>query len=193
MIAANTGFGDHYSAAQWVEYCNASTHTIGGSWRKQNGHKEPYGVKYWCVGNEMWGNWQLGYMHLDQYVLKHNRTAEAMLEVDDSLVLIGSGDIRSRSQSLSDPSKERGWSEGLLQECADKMDLISEHFYCGRTPWTEDQREPVLDHVTRVKLFIRLICDQHRELQAKMDHLKDKMIPIAMDEWNYWHPRICVW
>jgi len=187
VIAANTGFGDHYSAAQWVEYCNASTHTIGGSWRKQNGHKEPYGVKYWCVGNEMWGNWQLGYMHLDQYVLKHNRTAEAMLEVDDSLVLIGSGDIRSRSQSLSDPSKERGWSEGLLQECADKMDLISEHFYCGRTPWTEDQREPVLDHVTRVKLFIRLICDQHRELQAKMDHLKDKMIPIAMDEWNYWH------
>ncbi len=187
VIAANTGFGDHYSAAQWVEYCNASSKTIGGSWRKANGHKEPFNVKYWCVGNEMWGNWQLGYMHLDHYVLKHNRTADAMLEVDDSLVLIASGDIASRSKSLSDPEIERGWSEGLLQECADKMDLISEHFYSGRTPWTDQQREPLLDHVTRVKLFIRSICDQHRELQGKMEDLKDNMIPIAMDEWNYWH------
>ena len=187
VIAANTGFGDHYSAAQWVEYCNSSAKTVAGGWRKANGHKEPFNVKYWCVGNEMWGNWQLGYMHLDHYVLKHNRTADAMLEVDDSLVLIASGDIRSRSESLSEPKVERGWSEGLLQECNDKMDLISEHFYSGRTPWTDQQREPVIDHVTRVKLFIRLICDEHRELQANMEELNGKVIPIAMDEWNYWH------
>ena len=68
MIAVNTGFGDDYSAAQEVEYCNGSADTIGGSWRAKNGHAEPYGVKYWCVGNEMWGTWQLGFMQLDQYV-----------------------------------------------------------------------------------------------------------------------------
>jgi len=187
MIAVNTGFGDHYSAAQWVEYCNASADTIGGSWRKTNGNNLPYGVKYWCVGNEMWGTWQLGYMHLDHYVLKHNLTANAMLAVDDSLVLVGSGDIKTRSKSLNDPTKERGWSEGLLQECSDRMDMISEHFYSGRVPWETNGREPLPDHVIRVKEFIRKICDQHRVLQAGMEQLKGRIIPIAMDEWNYWH------
>ena len=59
VIAVNTGFGDAYSAAQEVEYCNGSADTVGGSWRAKNGHAKPYGVKYWCVGNEMWGpgNW----------------------------------------------------------------------------------------------------------------------------------------
>ena len=42
MIAVNTGFGDAYSAAQWVEYCNAATTTLGGGWRAKNGNKAPY-------------------------------------------------------------------------------------------------------------------------------------------------------
>ena len=186
IIAANTGFGDSYSAAQWVEYCNASADTIGGSWRVKNGHKEPYYVKHWCVGNEMWGNWQLGYMHLDQYVLKHNQTAKAMLAVDPTLVLVGSGDINTRSVNLT-TEEERGWSEGLLQDCADNMDMISEHFYAGRLPWTEDQREDVLTHVKRIKENIKSITDKHRELQANMPSLKGRVVPISMDEWNYWH------
>ena len=62
--------------------------TIGGRMRIENGTTEPFGVKYWCVGNEMWGNWQLGYMHLDQYVLKHNRSARAMWDVDPDLAQI---------------------------------------------------------------------------------------------------------
>ena len=186
MIAANTGFGDAYSAAQWVEYCNASTDTIGGSWRAKNGHEKPYDVQDWCVGNEMWGDWQLGYMHLDHYVLKHNQTAKAMLAVDPTLVLVGSGDILTRSVSLTS-EEERGWSEGLLQDCADYMDMISEHFYAGRTPWSDTAREDILTHVKRVKEHIKDIADQHRVLQADMPSLKGRIIPISMDEWNYWH------
>ena len=78
MIAANTGFGDAYSAAQEVEYCNAGAETIGGKMRVENGEAEPFGVKYWCVGNEMFGTWQLGFMQLQHYTQKHNRVAAKM-------------------------------------------------------------------------------------------------------------------
>jgi len=72
MIAVNTGFGDAYSAAAEVEYANGAITTDNGRWRAQNGNPEPYHVKWWCVGNEMFGTWQLGYMSLNHYVLKHN-------------------------------------------------------------------------------------------------------------------------
>ncbi|MCX6927541.1 MAG: TIM barrel protein [Verrucomicrobia bacterium] len=130
VVAVNTGFGDAYSAAQEVEYCNASPDTVGGSWRAKNGRHEPYGVKLWCVGNEMFGNWQLGYMDLKQYVLKHNEVARYMLQVDPSIKLIGVG-------SLAD------WSKGMLEECASRMDYISRPRSLGaiRKRWTYQTRQ----------------------------------------------------
>ena len=192
MIAVNTGFGDAYSAAQWVEYCNASTDTVGGSWRQKNGNETPYDVHYWCVGNEMWGSWQMGYMHLDQYVIKHNMVAKAMWKVDNSLTLVGSGDFDAQSKSLTNNLEDggnrvRGWSEGLLEDCAENMNLISEHFYCGRLPWNQQQRIDLVSHVAQIKDMIKKKADQHRNLQAKMPNLKGRIIPIALDEWNYWH------
>src|SRR5690606_22633371 len=119
LIAVNTGFGDDYSAAQEVDYCNGAADTIGGSWRVKNGHAEPYGVKYWCVGNEMFGNWQLGYMALPQYAQKHNLVAKAMLKADPTIELIGVGNF--------DPKDNAKWSEGMLKDCHEHMDYISEH------------------------------------------------------------------
>jgi alpha-N-arabinofuranosidase len=180
MIAANTGFGDDYSAAQEVEYVNGGADTIGGSWRVKNGHAEPYNVKYWCVGNEMFGNWQLGYMRLDHYTLKHNRVARAMLKADPSLKLVGVGD-------LGPPDARDRWSEGMLRNCRDHMHYISEHFYRGRTPWGEQTPDNVPDHVAMLKNSIREKADGHRKLQGELGMLPDNLMPIAMDEWNYWH------
>lgn len=189
MIAANTGFGDAYSAAQWVEYCNASAQTIGGSWRAKNGHAEPYGVKKWCVGNEMWGAWQLGYMQLPHYVLKHNWVASAMWKVDPSLVLVAVGDFETNPPVLDPalPKPTGGWSQGMLEGCADYMTMLSEHFYSGRRPWTNEQRVDLLTHVSLVRDTIRKRASDHRALQAKLPNLKGRIVPIAMDEWNYWH------
>lgn len=187
VVTANMGFGDAYSAAQWVEYCNAGGETVGGQMRIDNGTTQPFGVKYWCVGNEMWGNWQLGYMHLDQYVLKHNRSARAMWDVDPAIVLVGSGDIRTRSKSVNS-ERVRGWSEGLLQDSGAHLNLVSEHFYAGRTPWQpEIGHEPTAQHVTRIAEFIRLIAGEHRKLQPTIKQLEGRTVPIAMTEWNYWH------
>lgn len=189
MIAANTGFGDSYSAAQWVEYTNGDTSTIGGSWRAQNGHKEPYGVRYWCVGNEMWGNWQLGHMQLHHYVLKHNEFAEAMLDADSNLVLIASGDLERINHGTDPVQSRRGipWTEGMLLDSSNYMDMISEHFYAGRTPWSETGRVALTQHIASMQNSIRTKAEGHRVLQTQLEHLDDRIIPIAMTEWNYWH------
>ena len=182
MIAANTGFGDAYSAAQEVEYCNASGDTIGGSWRVKNGHVEPFAVKYWCVGNEMFGVWQLGFMRLDHYAEKHNRVATAMHKVDPSLQLIGSGDLNTRSRTgRRGEGPERGWSERMLQDCADNMDMLSEHFYVRRPS------DDVPKHVAQIVDAIHGKAEGHRKLQASLPNLKGRIVPIAMDEWNYWY------
>ena len=185
VIAANTGFGDEYSAAQWVEYCNRGTDTIGGSWRAKNGHKKPYGVKYWCVGNEMFGPWQLGFMQLSHYVQKHNLVAQAMWDADPSLQLIGVGSF-GEINSKNDPEQKFHWTEGMLRECAENMNFISEHFYRGRTPWAPEEPN-LIGHVNLLKDSIITKAEGHRKLQKELGLLDTRPVPIAMDEWNYWH------
>lgn len=167
LISVNTGFGDSYSAAQEVEYCNGGKTTIGGGWRIANGHAEPYRVKRWCVGNEMFGNWQLGYMQLDQYELKHKDVVEKMRAVDPQLTFVGVGAVGD-------------WSRGMLQNCAAQMDLISEHFYCGSA-------DDVVSHVQQIPAAIRHIAQAHREYRKELSALAGRDIRVAVDEWNYWY------
>ncbi len=187
LIAANAGFGDAYCAAQWVQYCNGAADTLAGSWRAANGHKAPYGVKYWCVGNEMFGTWQLGYIRLSQYELKHDMFADAMWKVDPSIKLVAVGDLDTNNVENDPETKASGekWSHGMLANCADKMNFISEHFYRGRLPWDESTRYPLAEAVTQLKEGIRQKAEGHRALQAELG-LKKK-VPVSVDEWNYWH------
>lgn len=190
MIAVNTGFGDHYSAAQWVEYCNAGADTIGGSWRVANGHPEPFNVRHWCVGNEMWGPFQLGFMQLHHYVLKHNMVAEAMWKVDPGAILVGVGDILQINDKNDPQQAERGipWSHGMLESSAGHMNLLSEHFYSGRIPWEPSRgRVEIGEHVAQIRDSIRERAEAHRKLQPTLASLKGRTMPISMDEWNYWH------
>lgn len=189
MIAANTGFGDAHSAAQWVEYCNRDARTLAGGWRAQNGHPAPYGVRYWCVGNEMFGPWQLGFMQLSHYTIKHNLVAEAMWKVDPSLQLAAVGDLETIN-AKNDPEQVKSghtWSHGMLLACADHMSLISEHFYEGRLPWTKNGRGELAAEVVKLKNTIRKKAEGHRQLQASLPNLAGRFIPVTMDEWNYWH------
>jgi alpha-N-arabinofuranosidase len=172
MIAVNTGFGDAYSAAAEVEYANGSTDTPMGKWRAKNGDSKPYGVKWWCVGNEMWGNWQLGYMQQRHYVLKHNWVEEKMRKVDPTIKTVGSGDVGDGGP--------RSWTRGMLTSCADHMDLISEHFYCR-------SRDDIAQHVGQIPNNIKRIADAHRKLREELPSLKGKDIRISLDEWNYWY------
>ena len=81
-------------AAAEVQYANGSAgHAAWASCARKTAIREPYGVKCWSVGNEMYGDWQLGHMPLEQYVQKHNRVAEAMRAVDPAIKLVAVGDV----------------------------------------------------------------------------------------------------
>ena len=109
LIVVNTGFGDPHSAAEEVEYINGSTDTPMGRKRAEQGHAEPYAVKWWGIGNEMYGGWQLGHMKLDHYTIKHNETVDRMREVDPEILTVGVGSVGP-------------WTEGMLRRCSDHMD-----------------------------------------------------------------------
>jgi alpha-N-arabinofuranosidase len=166
-ITVNTGFGDAYSAAAQLEYCNGSTDTLWGARRAKNGAPKPFGVKYWGIGNEMWGRWQLGYMSLEHYILKQNWVVDKMREVDPAIFSISSGNAGP-------------WSTGLLKNCADHMDAIAEHFYC-------QERPGLMAHIRQIPDNIRAKADFHRKARADLPNLKGKDIRIAMTEWNYWY------
>jgi alpha-N-arabinofuranosidase len=75
----------------------------------------------------------------------------------------------------------------MLEESADYMDLLSEHFYRGRLPWTKDGPTDLITHVGMLRESIRKKAEGHRKLQASLPNLKGRIVPLAMDEWNYWH------
>jgi alpha-N-arabinofuranosidase len=167
LITVNTGFGDAYSAAAELEYANGSTDTLMGALRAKNGDPKSFNVRYWAIGNEMWGRWQLGYMSLEHYVRKHNWVVDKMREVDPNIVPIASGNAGQ-------------WSEGLLRNCADHIDLIAEHFYCQEKP-------DLIEHIAQIADNIKRKVEFHKQLREKLDSLKGKDIRIAMTEWNYWY------
>jgi alpha-N-arabinofuranosidase len=166
-VAVNTGLGTVEEVAQEVEYFNGSADTPMGKWRSRNGHQEPFGVEWWAVGNEMYGDWQLGHMPLSEYVRKHINVANAMRRVDPTLKLVGVGSTGE-------------WSETMLRECSDTMTLISEHIYCQEKPG-------VAEHARQLSEEIARKADAHRKYRAEIAGLAAKDIRIAMDEWNYWY------
>jgi alpha-N-arabinofuranosidase len=166
-VTVNTGLGEVAGAAEEVEYANGAADTLMGQLRAKNGHEKPYGVTWWAVGNEMYGKWQLGHMPLEKYVLRHNQFAEAMRKIDPKVKLIAVGDVGP-------------WTEGMLKECHNQMDYISEHFYCR-------EKKDLAAHVSQVPEAIRKKAAAHRRYREQLDCLKGKDIRIAMDEWNYWY------
>lgn len=168
LIVVNTGFGDAHSAAEWVQYVNGKPETDMGKKRIANGRREPWKVTWWGIGNEMFGSWQLGYMALDQYTIKHNIVYDRMTKVDPRIKTIGVGEVGG------------DWSKGMLTSCADQMDLISEHFYC-------QERPGVMAHVAQIPNAIKAKVAAHRRYRDTLPSLKGKNIKIAMDEWNYWY------
>ena len=91
-LAIDSGFGSAREAAEQVEYCNGSVNTrMGQNARRKTGSPEPFNVKYWTIGNEMYGPWQYGHMSLDQYCVKHNYIVEAMKKIDPDVKVTVAG------------------------------------------------------------------------------------------------------
>ncbi|MBN2243659.1 MAG: alpha-N-arabinofuranosidase [Acidobacteria bacterium] len=167
FIAVNTGLGGAAGAAEEVEYVNGAVDAPMGALRAKNGHPNPFGARWWAIGNEMFGDWQLGHMPLTEYLKKHRGVVDAMRAVDPAIQSIAVGQAGE-------------WSREMLANCADHMELLSEHLY-----WQD--RDDVESHVAQIPQGIRRVADAHRKYREELPSLAGKDIRIALDEWNYWY------
>jgi len=142
-VTVNGGFGDSHSAAEEVEYLNGSVNTRLGALRAKNGHPEPYHIKYWNIGNEPWGTFQMGFTDLKYWVLKNNEFAKAMLKADPSIVLIGSGKMlepmmlrgEERVKYVDNMGPAFGndidWTGGMMAHSFGTFQGMAQHWYEG--------------------------------------------------------------
>ena len=188
----SAGFGDARSAADAVEYVNGSIDTPMGKLRAANGHPEPYGVKWWGIGNEMWGDFQFGYMALKQFVYKHNLFGEAMRKVDPTILLTATG---RAAEVIDQLGKENDFTAGLFTHCLPYVDVMSEHYYAndGRPRAAPNQPQnraapppiPHIDSVYRAADVVRAKVEAYQEYYRRIPGLQNKRVPMAIDEWAY--------
>ena len=202
-VTVNAGFGDAWSAAQLVEYTNGAAGTPMGRLRAANGHPEPYKISFWGIGNEPWGEWQLGFLPLQQFVLKHNLFAKAMRSVDPTIKLIAAGAMpdamtgskqarRLNGQIVPDYLSPSDWSGGLLSHCLENIDLLSEHFYSTSNQRTDlEKGEKVAVEYSLVEWMrqpatqVRAKFEHYQEYRKRIPGLEQKPVPISLDEWAY--------
>jgi len=203
-VTVNGGFGDAWSAAQLVEYANGAITTPMGKLRAANGHPEPYHIKLWGVGNEPWGEWQLGFMPVAQWELKHNMFAKAMRKADPTIKLIAAGAMpdamtgskqakRLNGQIVPDYLSPGDWSGNLLVHCLENMDMLSEHFYSSSGKRTDLQTgekvdvgpQSLIEWERAPATQVRSKYEHYQEYLKRIPELKAKPVPISLDEWAY--------
>jgi len=199
----NTGFGEARSGAELVEYVNGAPSTPWGAMRAANGHAEPYKVRYWNVGNEMYGHWQLGHMALDQYVIKHNLFADAMRAVDPSIYIIapggfvdemttGQGILEDSGSPLVQYGSDRDWAGGMLQHCWGKFDALATHAYPPEnkhfnlaTGKNEDIKQTLVEWAQAPAQRVATMADCWEEYKKRFPELDQGKVKVFFDEWAY--------
>jgi alpha-L-arabinofuranosidase len=169
FIVVNMGSGTMDEAQAWVEYCNGNGDTYWANLRRKYGHEEPYGVKYWGLGNEMYGKWQIGSLSAEDYVKKARQFAAMMKWTDPSIRLVSCG-----QQGWND------WDRTVVEGLADLVDYHSIHIYTG-----SDQYYTNVFHPHQADRALR-ICEAMIE-RARYEKRIDHPIHIAYDEWNVWY------
>ena len=123
MMAVNLGTGSIQEAADLVEYCNSSTGTYYADLRAKNGSSDPYNVRYWCLGNEMDGPWQIGHLGAREYGLKAKEAAKLMRTVDPNLELILCGSSNTGMPTYPE------WDRVALETTWEDVNYLSLHYY----------------------------------------------------------------
>jgi len=175
MMAVNLGTRGIEDAKNLVEYCNFPGGTKYSDMRRANGHEEPYGIKYWCLGNEMDGPWQIGGKTAQEYGRLAAETGKVMKWVDPSIELIACGS--SNSQMPTFPA----WEEEVLEHTYDVADYLSLHSYYGNR--SDDTAEYLACNKDMDEFIstIKAVCDV-----VKQRKRSDKTMMLSFDEWNVW-------
>ena len=122
MICLNAGSGTVSEAAHWLEYCNGSLDTPMGKLRAENGHPQPYNVKHWEIGNELWGRWQDRWTTAEGYVDRYRRFVKALLKVDPGIKIYACGAPVMWGKS---------WNDTLIAGASDILHATTDHPLIG--------------------------------------------------------------
>jgi alpha-N-arabinofuranosidase len=167
-ICVNLGTGTLDEASCWVEYCNRKEGTYFADLRKKNGHAEPYAVKYWGVGNEIYGDWQIGHKNAAEYARAGLEFAKVMKWQDPSIRLVACG--------TGDPA----WDRPVLEAMVEHVDYISAHHYT-----VSDDQHDYYDVLGSVAQLERTVCNSALVAESVSARAR-RAAPVwtALDEWN---------
>ncbi len=173
-LCTNLGTGSWTEAQQWVEYCNLEEGTAMTELRRKNGHAKPWGVKYWGLGNEMDGPWQMGHRSAEDYGKFALEAAKLMKWTDPSIKLVAAGSSNFNADWI-------GWNRTVLESLKHHADYLSLHTYVGNrdNDFAEFMASSIeLDERTKIAEGL---------INATLVTEPDRKIYIAWDEWNVWY------
>ncbi len=172
-ICTNAGTGTAEEMSDWLEYCNLENEGMYAKWRIENGHEAPHNVKYWSIGNENYGKWEIGAKSSQEWGRLVLEAAKMMKHVDPTAEL--------SAAALSDVE----WNVGLLTMAGEFLDWISVHAYWDALHQVNNYAdyEACMAYTGQIPNTV----DRVRGLLTAMG-LEGK-IKIAFDEWNLrgWH------
>ena len=176
MYAINLGTRGPEQARDVVEYANHPGGSRFSDLRIANGQKDPFGIKVWCLGNEMDGPWQMGRKTAYEYGRIANESAKMMKWVDPSIEVVACGSSSSEMPTFG------SWELEMLEECYENIDYVSLHRYYGNptgdTPGFLARTMDMDDFIHSVTS----ICDA-----VKGKKHSKKQVNLSFDEWNVWY------
>lgn len=176
MFAVNMGTRGADAARNLVEYCNHPSGTYWSDLRREHGYEKPYNIKFWCIGNEMDGPWQICRNTATEYGRAAQETGKVMRWVDPDIELAACG-----SSSRVMPTYG-SWEYEVLDTCFDEVDYISLHAYF------ENNSDNIKDYFTVIEdldSFIKEVAAISDAVAAK--RRSSKRIMLSLDEWNVWY------
>ena len=178
MLAVNLGTRGVDAARSLVEYCNSPAGSRYADWRVENGHPEPYGVKLWCLGNEMDGPWQIGQKTAVEYGRLAAEAGKAMRLVDPSIELCVVGSSNSRMPTFG------AWEDTVLDLAWDVADYVSLHTYYDPRELPGPRRLPRRRSLDLDRMIGTVVATADAVAGRKRSR---KRLGLSVDEWNVWH------
>jgi alpha-L-arabinofuranosidase len=176
MLGLNFGTGTIADASALVEYCNAPAGTRYADMRVAHGYPEPHAVKYWCVGNEMDGPWQIGHLEAEEYGRKAREAAKMMRWQDSSLKLVACGSSNTEMPTYPE------WDRIVLENCWEQVDYLALHYYATNY---ENDTASYLALSAQFESHVDTLAGLLRFVKAKLR--SNHNVKLSWDEWNVWY------
>jgi alpha-N-arabinofuranosidase len=174
IVCVNLGLDNIMNAAYWVEYCNYKGGTYYSDLRAKNGHKEPYNVKIWDLGNEVDGlPWELGHKNVEDYIEVAREAAKAMKAVDNTIKLVASGSSWYSQGTWDD------WNRNVLVGLGDRIDYLSIHSYWENSP---DYYSYMGASARTFEDRIQLAANEIKSISTVKNYKNP--IGVSVDEWG---------